>query len=189
MRVDDVDPADMTDEQRSLYDQFATGRRADPDSPFSLVGPDGRLQGPPAVWMLSPRFGLALQQVGGAVRFGSQLPARACEIAILLVAHHRRSAFEVYAHRLAGAAAGLSDADLDALSDGFPPATLSDVEARVFAVTRLILDHGTLSDDEFRDAVGVLGEGGLFELVTIVGWYTMVAWQMAVFDVRPAAAK
>jgi 4-carboxymuconolactone decarboxylase len=186
MRVDEVDPADMTDDQRSLYDQFASGRRAAPGSPFSLVGPDGRLQGPPAVWMLSPRFGHALQHVGGAVRFDSRLPARACEVAILLVAHHQNSPFELYAHRLAGAAAGLAEADLAALFEGalFPSA--SEVEAAVFRTTRLVLDHGTLTDEEFRAAVGVLGEGGLFELVTIVGWYTMVAWQLAVFDVRPS---
>jgi len=186
MRVDEVDPADMTDEQRSLYEQFASGRRADPESPFSLVRPDGRLQGPPAVWMLSPRFGHALQHVGGAVRFGSRLPARACEIAILLVAHHQNSPFELYAHRLAGAAAGLSPDDLAALADGslFPSA--SEIEAAVFRTTVAVLAHGTLTDDEFAAAAAVLGEGGLFELVTIVGWYTMVAWQLAVFDVRPS---
>jgi 4-carboxymuconolactone decarboxylase len=186
MRVDDVDPADMTDEQMSLYEHFASGRRVAPGSPFSLVGADGRLQGPPAVWMLSPRLGLALQQVGGALRFESVLPARACEIAILLVAHHNHSPFELYAHTLAGAAAGLSEADLAALASGSLPSGTSDVEAAVFAVTRRVLDHGTLTDDEFSPAAGVLGEDGLFELVTIVGWYTMVAWQLAVFDVQPS---
>jgi 4-carboxymuconolactone decarboxylase len=186
MRVDEVDPADMTDDQRSLYEQFATGRRAAPDSPFSLVGADGRLQGPPAVWLLSPRFGLALQHVGGAVRFGSQLPARACEIAILLVAHHSGSAFELYAHTLAGAAAGLSPDDLDALANGALPATASVVEAAVFRTTLAVLDRGTLTDEEFAATRDVLGEAALFELVTIVGWYNMVAWQMAVFDVQPS---
>jgi 4-carboxymuconolactone decarboxylase len=186
MRVDEIDPADMTDEQMSLYEHFASGRRVAPGSPFSLVGADGRLQGPPAVWMLSPRFGLALQQVGGALRFDSRLPARACEIAILLVGHHHRSPFELYAHTLAGAAAGLSEADLAALASGSLPTDVSDVEAAVFVATRLVLDHGTLTDAEFASAAGVLGEGGLFELVTIVGWYTMVAWQLAVFDVRPS---
>jgi hypothetical protein len=62
------------------------------------------------------------------------------------------------------------------------------VEACVFRTTRRILDRGTLDDDEFRDATGVLGDAGLLELVTIVGYYTMVAWQLAVFDVRPAAS-
>jgi alkylhydroperoxidase family enzyme len=188
MRVDDVDPADMTDAQRALYEWFTTGPRAAPDSPFSLVRPDGRLQGPPAVWILSPTFGHALQQIGGAVRFGSRLPARAREIAILLVGHHHHSAFELYAHRLAGAAAGLTESDLAALGGNKEPAGMSDVEACVYRTTRRILDRGTLDDDEFRDAAGVLGEAGLLELVTIVGYYNMVAWQLAVFDVQPAAS-
>jgi 4-carboxymuconolactone decarboxylase len=186
MRVDDVDPADMTDEQRALYEQFTSGPRTAAGNAFSLVGADGRLQGPPAVWMLSPAFGRALEQVGGAVRFASRLPFRAREIAILLVGHHHHSPFELYAHRLAGAAAGLTEADLAALADGGGPAGMSDVEDCVLRTTRRILDHGTLSDDEFREAAGVLSEGGLFELVTIVGWYNLVAWQLAVFDVRPA---
>ncbi|MDQ7910450.1 carboxymuconolactone decarboxylase family protein [Phytohabitans sp. ZYX-F-186] len=189
MRVDGVDPAEMTDEQRALYDWYATGPRAAPDSPFRLVDAEGRLQGPPAVWILSPTFGHALQKIGGAVRFGSRLPARACEIAILLVGHHHRSAFELYAHERAGAAAGLTEADLAALAEGKEPAGMSDVEACAFRTTRRILDRGTLDDGEFRDAAGILGEAGLFELVTIVGYYTMVALQLAVFDVRPAAVE
>src|SRR3569833_1151374 len=67
MRVNDVDPADMTDDQRTLYEWYTTGRRASPDSPFQLSTPDGRLQGPPAAWILSPAFGHALQRLGGAV--------------------------------------------------------------------------------------------------------------------------
>jgi 4-carboxymuconolactone decarboxylase len=188
MRVDDIDPAAMTDDQRALYERYTTGPRAAPDSPFSLVGADGRLQGPPAIWILSPPFGQALQHIGGTVRFGSRLPARAREIAILLVGHHHRSAFELYAHRLAGAAAGLTEADLAALADNQEPAGMSDVEVCMFRTTRRILDRGTLDDGEFRDATRVLGEAGLLELVTIVGYYTMVAWQLAVFDVRPATS-
>jgi alkylhydroperoxidase family enzyme len=187
MRVDDVDPADMTDAQRTLYEYFTSGPRAAMDSPFSLVAADGRLQGPPAVWILSPTFGHALQQIGGAVRFGSRLPARASEIAILLVGHHHRSAFELYAHTRAGAAAGLTKADLAALADNKEPAGLSDVEFCAFRTTQRILDRGVLDDDEFRDAAGVLGEAGLLELVTLVGYYNMVAWQLAVFDVQPPA--
>lgn len=185
MRVDDVEPADMTEAQRELYQLYTTGPRVAPESPFTLIGPDGRLQGPPAVWVISPVFGKALQQIGSAVRFGSRLPLRAREIAILLVGHHHRSAFELYAHGLAGAAAGLTEDDLAALSTSDQPAGLSDVEAVVFRTTLSILGHGTLTDDEYRDAAGQLGADGLLELVTIVGYYNMVAWQLAVFDIQP----
>jgi 4-carboxymuconolactone decarboxylase len=185
MRVDGIDPADMSAEQQALYHLYTTGPRVAPQSPFSLVGADGRLQGPPAVWIISPVFGKALQQIGSAVRFGSRLPARAREIAILLVGHHHHSAFELYAHQRAGAAAGLTEADLKALAEGREPAEMSDVESCVFHTTRGILDHGTLDEDGFRHAAGVLSEPGLLELVTIVGYYTMVAWQLAVFDIQP----
>ena len=151
MRVDDVDPAQLTEEQRAIYQRYATGPRAAPDNPFLLVDADGRLQGPPAV---------------------------------LLVAHDHDSTFELYAHRRAGAAAGLTEADLEALAQGREPAELSDVESCVLRTVRRILDRGTLDDNEFRDAAGVLGKAGLFELVTIVGYYTMVAWQLAVFDIQ-----
>ncbi|MET0417203.1 MAG: carboxymuconolactone decarboxylase family protein [Actinoplanes sp.] len=189
MRVDDVDPATMSGEQRSLYEWYTTGRRASPDSPFQLATPDGKLQGPPAVWILSPKFGQALRKIGGAVRYESELPARGREIAIILVGHHHRSAFELYAHTRAGLAAGLTPADLDALAAGTPPEGLSDTEAAMFRATRAILERGTLSDDEFRDTVDILGEPGLLELVTIVGYYNMVAWQLAVFDVRPPSGE
>lgn len=185
MRIDNVAPADMTEDQRALYQLYASGPRAAPESPYSLIAEDGRLQGPPAVWILSPEFGQALQHIGGTVRFGSRLPERAREIAILLVGHHHRSAFELYAHRRAGAAAGLTEADLAALADQREPAGMSDVEACGFRVTRRLLERGTLDDGEYRDAVAVLGEAGLLELVTIVGYYNLVAWQLAVFDVQP----
>jgi alkylhydroperoxidase family enzyme len=177
----------VPDAQRALYEWYTSGRRVAPDSPFTLVAADGRLQGPPAVWILSPVFGEALQKIGGAVRWDSELPARAREIAILLVGHHHRSAFELYAHTRAGRAAGLSEDDLDALEAGKEPAGLSAIEAAAFRVTAAVLDRGTLDDDEYRAAVGVLGEPGLLELITIVGYYNMVAWQLAVFDVRPAS--
>jgi 4-carboxymuconolactone decarboxylase len=187
MRIDDVDPADMSEAQRELYDLYTTGRRVAPESPFSLVGADGRLLGPPAVWVISPVFGKALQHIGSAVRYDSRLPVRAREIAILLVGHHHRSAFELYAHERAGAAAGLTAEDLAALAETREPSGLAEVEACVFRTTTRILDRGTLDGDEYKDAEGVLGAEGLFELVTIVGYYNMVAWQLAVFDIQPPA--
>ncbi|MBO0806243.1 MAG: carboxymuconolactone decarboxylase family protein [Nocardiopsaceae bacterium] len=180
-------PDEMTDEQRSFYQLFATGRRAQPGSPFSLVDEAGRLQGPPAAWVLTPRVGRALEQVGGAMRYELSLSARAREIAILLVAHHHRSPFELYAHTRAGAAAGLSEEDLGALADGRPPAFTAEEERAAYAVTTRILAAGALDDAEYARAVGVLGAGGLFELVTLVGWYSLVAVQLAVFGLLPPA--
>jgi len=175
----------MTEEQRALYKLFATGRRAQPGSAFSLVDEDGRLQGPPAAWVLAPPVGRALEQLGGVVRYELSLPARASEIAILLVAHHRRSPFELYAHTRAGAAAGLSPDDLDALAAGQPPVLTTETERAVYAATARILAAGTLDGEQYAQAVSVLGTGGLLELTTLIGWYTMIAVQLGVFGLLP----
>lgn len=181
-------PEEMTEEQQALYKLFATGRRAQPGTAFSLVDESGRLQGPPAAWILVPPLGRALEQVGGAVRYELTLPVRACEIAILLVAHHHQSPFELYAHTRAGAAAGLSREDLGALAAGQPPVFTTEAERAVYAAARQILAAGTLDGDEYALAVSVLGTGGLFELTTLIGWYSMVAVQLSVFGLLPPAA-
>lgn len=178
-------PGEMTEDQLAIYKLFATGRRAQPGNPFSLVEESGRLQGPPAAWVLAPPLGRALEHLGGAVRYELSLPARASEIAILLVAHHHASPFELYAHTRAGAAAGLSPEDLGALAGGQAPALTTAVEQAVYAVTRRVLAAGTLDDDEYARAASVLGAAGLLELTTLIGWYSMVAVQLAVFGLRP----
>lgn len=180
--------AEMTDAQREIYALFTTGPRAAAGAAFSLAGAQGQLAGPPAVWLLSPPVGLALEKVGRAVRFQLEVPPRAREIVILMTGHHHASPFEIYAHSRGGLAAGLSPADLDALAAGQPPALADDTERAAYAATREILADGTLSHDSYRAAVTVLTERGLFEVVALIGWYSMLAVQLAVFGVQPPGA-
>jgi 4-carboxymuconolactone decarboxylase len=178
-------PEEMSDGQRRLHRFFSTGPRADPSNPFRLVDDEGRLQGPPAIWLLSAPLGEALQRFGYSIRFELGLSARAQEIAILMVAHDRESPFELYAHTRAGAAAGLGEEDLAALADRGEPALHTAEERAVFETTRRLLERGTLKEDEYEAAAQTLTPGGLFELVTLVGYYEMVAAQLAVFGVEP----
>lgn len=184
-RLEKLAPGELTDEQRELYVRFTTGARVARDSAFSLVDNEGRLDGPPSIWLLSPRLGQALEQLGGTIRYALTLPARACEIATLMVAHHRRSRYELYAHTRAGRAAGLTEADLLALAEGRPPQLLTETEEAVYKVVAVMLAGRVLDDSTYWSAVDVLGRAQLFELVTLVGYYQMLATQLAVFDVHP----
>ena len=178
-------PEEMTGEQLALYKLFATGRRAQPGTPFSLVDESGRLHGPPAAWVLVPAVGRALEQLGGAMRYELTLPPRAREIAILMVAHHHQSPFELHAHTRAGTAAGLSQENLAALAAGQPPELTAELERVIYTVTQRLLAAGTLDADEYALAVAGLGTGGLFELTTLVGYYAMLAVQLSVFGLLP----
>jgi 4-carboxymuconolactone decarboxylase len=178
-------PAEMTPPQQGLYKLFATGKRAQPGNPFSLVDADGRLQGPPAAWVLVPPVGHALEQLGGAMRYELTLEPRAREIAILMVGHRHQSPFELHAHTRAGAAAGLTPADLDALAAGQPPELATELERAVYAAAGHLLAAGTLDEAQYAAAVAVLGTSQLFELVTLVGYYNMLAVQLSVFALLP----
>jgi alkylhydroperoxidase family enzyme len=184
-RVPRVELAGMTAQQREFYDKYATGVRAAPGSTFPLVDAEGHLMGPPAVWVLSQPLGLALERFGYAIRYELNLSRRAQEIAILMVAQHRQSEFERFAHEQAGLKAGLTADDLAALAAGMPPTLDTEEERAVYEAARRILDTGSLDDAAYQAAADVLTAPRLFELVTLIGYYVMLATQLSAFDIQP----
>lgn len=184
-RLQRVLPSEMSAEQADIYAKFTTGARTGSNSAFSLVHPEGGLIGPPSAWLLSPPLARIFEQAGGAMRFQLLLSPRALEIALLLHAFERDCAFEIYAHRRAGRAAGLTEAEIEGLASRRPPSISSEEEAVVFDTTIALLDRKNLDDDEFGAAVAVLGRRKLFELVSLIGYYDMIATQLTVFAVEP----
>jgi 4-carboxymuconolactone decarboxylase len=184
-RLPRIMPDEMTDEQAEIYAKFVSGKRAAPGSPFSLAHPDGGLTGPPNAWLLSPPLARVFEQAGGAMRYELQLSDRAREIAILLHAFSRDCPYELYAHRKAGRAAGLTDDEIEGLATRTAPAFESDEERSVFATTLALLDQKALSDAEYAAADAALGPRKLFELVALVGYYDMIATQLLVYGVKP----
>lgn len=182
-RLDRLIPERLSGEQQALYATIAGGLRASGPQFFALADGDGALNGPFEALLLSPAVGTAVQELGAAVRYRSSLPNRVLEMAILLVAAHWDSAFEVMAHTALGRAAGLGDDDLDALLDGRTPASADDDESAACAAVRALLDDGDLSDEAYASAVEHLGERAVFELSTLVGYYALLALQQRVFRV------
>jgi 4-carboxymuconolactone decarboxylase len=200
-RIPKLAPAGLDDDQRALYDAIAGGRRAQGPQLFRLSDADGCLEGPFNAFLLQPRLGSALQALGAAVRYETALDDRSREIAILVVAAHWRSDFERYAHEAAGRAAGLSDPELAAIRDGRyhptpgdggdgrdgggdgPGHVLTGREAVVARTAAALTARGDLDDAEYREAAAELGPDGLFELLTLVGYYATLALQLRVFRV------
>jgi len=181
-RIGKFEPSALDAEQRSLYDAIAGGRRAQGPQLFRLADADGRLEGPFNAFLLQPRLGSALQALGASVRYDTGLDDRCREIAILVVAAHWRSDFEWHAHEAVGRAAGLGDAELAALREG-RHAELAGRESVVARTAAALVTRGDLDDAEYGEAVGHLGPAGLFELLTLVGYYATLALQLRVFRV------
>ena len=181
-RLPKLAPAALDDEQRALYDAITGGRRAQGPQLFGLADPQGRLAGPFNAFLLQPRLGSALQALGSCIRYDTGLGDRCREIAILVVAAHWRSDFEWYAHEAVARSVGLTDAELAAVRDG-SHAALAGSEALVARTVAALLTRGDLEDTEYREAVEHFGPAGLFELLTLVGYYATLALQLRVFRV------
>ncbi len=185
-RLPKFHPNDLDAEQRVLYDAIASGPRAQGPQLFRLTDDEGRLEGPFNAFLLQPGVGAALQEVGAAVRYRTGLSGRAREIAILRVAHEWDSVFEWYAHEAVARSLGITEEQLDAIkTDRFD--AFNEDEARVLRVISALTATNDLDDALYGDAVAAHGLDGLFELLTLVGYYATLALQMRVFRVSAPA--
>jgi 4-carboxymuconolactone decarboxylase len=175
-------PRELDEDQRRLYAAITAGDRAQGPQFFPLTDDEGRLEGPFNAMLLNPPIGDALQRLGAAIRYSGRLSTRCREIAILAVAAHWRCEFELRAHEPIAAHAGISAAQVAALRNAEPLDLADPEEAAVLEVTTRLLRDGELDDGSYAAAVDAIDADKLFELTTLVGYYSLLALQMNVFE-------
>jgi 4-carboxymuconolactone decarboxylase len=190
-RLRKFDAAELDAEQRAIYDVYAerhANASASANSPLvQLMDEQGHLMGPTNAWLLNATIGKGLQDLGVAVRVGPRLEPRVQEIVILVVAQRLDSTFERFAHGKIARTVGLADEVIDALLAGVPVTFDDGAEQCAYDLVISLMDNGSLSDADYSRALDVFGEGRLFDLTAIVGWYQMIALQLSVFQVMPPA--
>ncbi|GAA1466203.1 carboxymuconolactone decarboxylase family protein [Microbacterium thalassium] len=180
-RIRPLAPGEMSEQQRGLYDAITGGPRAQRPQHFALTAPDGSLRGPFDAMLRSPAVGAALQGLGAAIRYRTGFGDRERELAILLVAAHWSSEFERESHEAIARALGFTDEELEALRRSDITAFDGTEAAIGRAVVGLLA--GDLDDDTWSAAHASLGEERLFELSTLVGYYSTLALQLRIFRV------
>jgi 4-carboxymuconolactone decarboxylase len=175
-------PHELDVDRRALYDAIASGPRSRGPQLFPLTDADGALRGPFNGFLLSPVLGDALQRLGAAVRYGTALPDRVREMAILVVAARWDSAFERESHAAVGRAVGLTEDEVQALREGRVPPLADPEEAACLTLARALVADD-VDDETWASCVPPLSEQTVFELSTLVGYYATLALQMRVFRV------
>ena len=99
----------MTPEQKDLYREILSGPRGQGPRAVPLASGAGGLAGPFNAMLYAPPVGHALQELGAAIRFRTELAPRVREMAILVVAQAWDSAYERASHEPIGREAGLTD--------------------------------------------------------------------------------
>ena len=173
---------ELNEEQLTVYRSITSGPRAAGHQHFPLTDEKGSLNGPFGVMLHAPGLGIALQEVGAAIRYRTRMSDRAREIAILQVSVATASEFEWYAHERVGRAAGLTTGELaDIKAGGF----ISDdvKEQAISTLSLLLLKSDDLGDEDFAEASAVLNSEEILEVVVLVGYYRTLAQMMNVFAI------
>jgi len=173
-RIPNIDPSELTGKAAEVHRAMSTGLR----------GP-GRVRGPLLAWLRSPRFAERAQGIGEYLRFQSPLSGRLAELAILVVARHWSANFEWFAHVDLALKAGITSSVVDAIGHDAEPRFDKDDERVVYRMVRQLLETGRVTDDLYAQGLSLFNEEGLVDLAGIVGYYTLGAFTLSMFEIEP----
>lgn len=173
MRISEIDPDNLTPEQKAIYDRIT-------------AGPRGQVRGPYHAWLRNPGYCDQIEKMGHYLRFAAILPGNLRELAIITVARHWKAEFEWFAHAPVALREGVSEEIVTAIECGNTPAFTDANEAAVHAFVGQLLTTGHVDDGAYSGMVDMVGEDGVVELIGLVGHYTGVAMTLNSFAILPS---
>ena len=168
-RLPELDQAKLSSDQQKIYDKIKRVR--------------GQVRGPFAVWLRNVELAehtLALQDL-----FASrvQLDRRLVQLMILVSARHATAQFAWFVHAPHALKLGISPEIVEAIRQRRTPTFIRDDERLVYDITTELNTTSSLSELNFNRGLAMFGEQKLVELVSAVGFYSMVAMTLNAFAV------
>lgn len=163
----------LTPEQRALYDAVRSGPRAKLAN--SSAAKPGPLGGPFNVWLRSPGIGDCVQRLGEEIRFRSSLPTKLNEMAIMITARFWTCQYEWFAHCKLALDAGLDPAIAQDIAEDRRPAKMDADEAIIYDFSQELHENQSVSDANYQRALDRFGERGVFDLIAVNGFYSLVS--------------
>jgi 4-carboxymuconolactone decarboxylase len=160
----------LTPAQRTLMDSIRSGPRG-----------QFKMSGPFYCYLHAPAFGELAQKLGAHCRFGTSLPPRLSEFAILATAQHWKSQYEWAAHVGIAEQKGVKPDTIRALQAGRKPGKAPKDERAIHAFIKELYRDKRVSNRAYKDVQALLGDAGTVELVGLLGYYAMVAMTLDVF--------
>src|SRR5580704_3287884 len=161
-RYQDLDPAALDETQQRIWREIASG-------------PRGNVPPPLQIWLKSPALAENAQRLGAFARYGTSLPARLSELAILMTARHYTAHYEWHHHEVFARKAGLAPDIIAAIAARKPPNFVHDDERVVYDFASVFYRTHAVDDATYARAVASFGEKGVVELVGIMGYYALIS--------------
>eukprot|EP00931_Biecheleriopsis_adriatica_P056016 TRINITY_DN33203_c0_g1_i1.p1 TRINITY_DN33203_c0_g1~~TRINITY_DN33203_c0_g1_i1.p1 ORF type:complete len:266 (-),score=15.33 TRINITY_DN33203_c0_g1_i1:13-810(-) len=186
-RLEHILPHTLTPDQKALYDRIVAGARDSSGKPLKTrVNPDGSLTGPFNPMLLNPKLGQDGMNFLEDLRFSNlTISHRVVETTILRVAFLTKCGYEFCSHKSMAQHAGVTDRTIEAMRLGEQPPDLdADQTVSLALVSELNrgVGPGAVSDATYAVAIQQLGEQGVFEVVTVAGFYVALAQTINTFQ-------
>jgi 4-carboxymuconolactone decarboxylase len=169
MRLKLLSPGEMNEHQKQTYDESIAGKRGKPPPPMMA-------------WLNSPEMARHATRLGEQLRFNTLFPPKLSEIAILVTARHWTSHYEWFAHKRLALKAGLDPKIVDDIRDRRTPKFDDPKGQIVYDVAKSLHDGHGVSKTLYDEAVKLVGERGIVEIIGLCGYYTIVSMTLNTFE-------
>jgi 4-carboxymuconolactone decarboxylase len=170
-RLKDISEDEMTAGQRALAADMLKSR-----GKTAIGGPFG-------VFLHAPDFGDLAQKLGAYCRYRTAVPPRLSEFAILVIARLWRAQYEWHVHAPIAAKTGVTPKTIKDLQAGRAPTSAPKDERALYEFISELHKTKRVSNKTYGRVHTLLGDAGMVEFTGILGYYTLIAMTLNVFNV------
>lgn len=131
-----------------------------------------------------PYIGLNFQRLGNSLRTGEELSTRLRELSILRVGTLTGAEYEFRHHSISGLQCGISQQQIDEISNWSASKLFTEEERAVLAYTDEVTREIKVKDETFTRLRGLFSEHAIVELTALIGYYCMVCRILVALEVE-----
>ena len=169
-RVRYMEREDLPDEDRHVYDDIAGSRGAVNLNFRALLN--------------SPRATARMADLGAYVRFETPLSARVKSLAVLTMTRETDGEYVWTVNESQALAAGLTQGTIDTIRERRAPQGLEPDDAAIVRFTQELVGQHRISDATYRAVQRMLGDGGVVDLLVVIGYYSCLSHALAALEVE-----
>ncbi|MBM2806426.1 MAG: Cation/multidrug efflux pump [Deltaproteobacteria bacterium] len=168
-RLPELDENTLSAEQRKIYDDITSVR--------------GQVRGPFAVWLRNAELAEGALKLQDLFAARAKLERRLVQLMILAAARCANAQYAWHIHEPHALQHGIAADIIDAIRERRTPDFTREDERLVYDITVELNTTHTLSPGTFKRGMAMFDEQRMVELVSGIGFYSMVAMTLNAFDV------
>ena len=168
-RLPDLDEAKLSSDQRRIYDEIKRMR--------------GRVRGPFAVWLRNAELGECTLRLQDMFASRVTLERRLVQLMILVAARSATAQYAWFIHEPHALNHGIAPDIVEAIRTRRTPDFTREDERVVYDITLELSVTRSLSEANYQRGMALFGEQAMVELVSAIGFYSMVAMTLNAFEI------